>query len=227
MFWLYGSAGCGKSAIAQTFAEECDKAGRLGAAYFFSRPNRYNNPNTVIPTIAYQLAMHCAEYKLILGSRLDQDPLLSTKMLSVQFKSLLTEPFTHLQQHQSKSLRKPFVIILDGLDECEGQNAQRELIRLINELVQEKCDLPLLWLICSRPEAHLRSAFVLVTNCGQEELKIDEECRNDADRYLRDGLDDLRVEYGLPSSWPPKAHFDVVSNSGSGHFVNSSRLHWR
>jgi hypothetical protein len=215
MIWLYGSAGCGKSAVAQTFAEYCVEAGRLGAAYFFSRPNKRNNPNTVIPTIAYQLAVCCAEYKSILGDRLADDPQLLSKALPVQFKLLIVEPFTYLKQ----SIRKPFVIVLDGLDECQGQDAQCEFVKLINELVRMKRDLSLLWLICSRPEAHLKLTFARITDCGREELEIDQECRNDVDRYLRDGLYDLGVKYSLSAPWPPQAQFDIVSKSGSGHFA--------
>lgn len=52
MIWLHGPAGTGKSAVAQTFAECCDKSGRLGAS-FFSRPNDRNKPDTVIPSLVY------------------------------------------------------------------------------------------------------------------------------------------------------------------------------
>ncbi|KAF9441419.1 hypothetical protein P691DRAFT_779803, partial [Macrolepiota fuliginosa MF-IS2] len=55
MLWLLGPAGVGKSAIAQTIAEECAADGSLGATFFFSRLNNRNNPHSVIPTIVYQL----------------------------------------------------------------------------------------------------------------------------------------------------------------------------
>ncbi|KAF8982500.1 hypothetical protein BDQ17DRAFT_1505788 [Cyathus striatus] len=34
---LYGPAGAGKSAIAQTTAEECHREGKLAASFFYSR----------------------------------------------------------------------------------------------------------------------------------------------------------------------------------------------
>ncbi|KAF8212972.1 hypothetical protein K438DRAFT_1549766, partial [Mycena galopus ATCC 62051] len=54
---LNGSAGIGKSAIAQQFAGECQVQGRLGASFFFKRrhPKR-GTWNGLFPTIAYQLA---------------------------------------------------------------------------------------------------------------------------------------------------------------------------
>jgi hypothetical protein len=221
MIWIYGPAGCGKSAVAQTFAERCADVGRLGAAFFFSRPNKRNDPKTVIPTIAYQLSVHCADYKAVLTSRLADDPQLLSKALSVQFKKLIVEPLTYLQTQQYESVRRPYLVFLDGLDECQGEDAQCEFVKLINEVVRVKKDLPLLWLICSRPEAHLQSTFARLTDCGREELEIDDECRGDVDRYLRDGLFDIRMRYGsvIPSSWPPREQFDVVSRSGSGYFI--------
>ncbi|KAJ3565188.1 hypothetical protein NP233_g7800 [Leucocoprinus birnbaumii] len=53
MLWLRGPAGVGKSAIAQTFAERCAERDRLGATFFFSRPNSRDRLETVIPSLAY------------------------------------------------------------------------------------------------------------------------------------------------------------------------------
>ncbi|KAJ3573781.1 hypothetical protein NP233_g2213 [Leucocoprinus birnbaumii] len=217
--WLYGSAGCGKSAVAQTFAEHALEFGRLGASFFFSRPNKRNDPKTVIPTLAYQLAVHCPAYKLVINSRLADDPLLLSKAIPVQFKKLIVEPFTHLQRHHPDSVREPFLILLDGLDECNGEMTQCEFIRLINEHVRVRKGFPLLWVIVSRQEAHLCHTFTRIVDSERIELVIDEECRNDVDRYLRDGFFDLQLQYNLDSSWPPKEDFDAVSRGGDGHFV--------
>ncbi|KAJ3573780.1 hypothetical protein NP233_g2211 [Leucocoprinus birnbaumii] len=217
--WLYGSAGCGKSAVAQTFAEKCLELGRLGASFFFSRPNKCNDPKTVIPTIAYQLAVHCSAYKAIINSRLADDPSLLSKAIPVQFRKLIVEPFAHLQRHDPEAVREPFLIILDGLDECDGEVIQCEFIRLINELVRVKKDFPLLWVIVSRQEAHLQHTFTRIVDSDRIELVIDDECRDDVDRYLRDGFFDLQRQYYLDSSWPCKEQFDAVSKGGDGHFV--------
>ncbi|KXN84396.1 hypothetical protein AN958_12655 [Leucoagaricus sp. SymC.cos] len=219
MFWLYGSAGCGKSAVAQTFAEMCIENGRLGAAFFFSRANKRHKPETVIPTIAYQLASYCLEYKAILLSLLSDKPDLLTKSSPVQFTKLIIEPFLRL-----RSIQQPFVILLDGLDECKGQSAQRSFVKLINDVVRDKKDLPLLWLICSRPESHLQSMFTRITDCGLEEMKIDTECITDVDRYLRDQFYELQIQYEYLTGpeWPSRDQFELISNFGEGHFIFAS-----
>jgi hypothetical protein len=63
IMWLYGSAGMGKSAIAQMFAGNCQAQGRLGASFFFSRghPKR-GTWNGLFTTLAYQLATSVAEF---------------------------------------------------------------------------------------------------------------------------------------------------------------------
>ncbi|KAJ7438108.1 hypothetical protein B0H11DRAFT_1679913, partial [Mycena galericulata] len=57
ILWLHGSAGMGKSAIAQMFAGNCKNSGRLGASFFFKRgdPER-GSWHRLFSTIAYQLA---------------------------------------------------------------------------------------------------------------------------------------------------------------------------
>ncbi|KAJ3573775.1 hypothetical protein NP233_g2209 [Leucocoprinus birnbaumii] len=192
--WLYGSAGCGKSAVAQTFADKCVDLERLGAAFFFSRPNKRNDPKTVVPSLAYQLATHCPEYKTIITSRLADDPQLLSKAIPVQFRKLIIEPFTYLQHQHQEAVRQPFLILLDGLDECQGE-------------------------VPHRPEAHLQHIFFRIPDCDRIELIIDKECQDDVDRYLRDGLFDLQTKYNLDPSWPSADKFKIISSSGSGYFV--------
>ncbi|KAJ3564807.1 hypothetical protein NP233_g8052 [Leucocoprinus birnbaumii] len=217
--WLHGSAGCGKSAIAQTFAEKCSELGRLGAAFFFSRPNKRSDPKTVIPSLAYQLATNCPAYKTIIASQLSDDPQLLSKALPVQFRKLIIEPFAYLQHQGDTSVQQPFLILLDGLDECHGELAQCEFVKLISETVRVKKNLPLIWLICCRPEAHFRYIFSRIVYCYKWELEIDEECRNDVDRYLRDEFYELQCKYNIDSLWPPAERFAVISGGASGHFA--------
>ncbi|KAF9442991.1 hypothetical protein P691DRAFT_680450 [Macrolepiota fuliginosa MF-IS2] len=223
MIWLHGPAGTGKSAVAQTFAEHCYERGRLGAAFFFSRPNERNKPKTVIPTLAYQLAVHCRGFNAALTDQLAGDPQLLTKAPRIQLKKLIIEPLLTLQTDEREYIREPFMMILDGLDECEGENPQFDFVSMINEAAQLK-NLPLLWLICSRPEAHLEYSFSMVAYCGREKLLLDKESRDDADRYLRDELARIKNEYtySMPKLWPSEDQFNQLSRFTSGLFIFAS-----
>ncbi|KAJ7113440.1 hypothetical protein C8R44DRAFT_630988, partial [Mycena epipterygia] len=113
LLWLHGSAGMGKSAIAQMFAGECHKEGRLGASFFFRRghPKR-GTWHGLITTIAYQLAKSIPEFLLLLQQAVEADKLVVGRAIPVQFERLLVEPFCHIPVPQMIP-----IIILDGLDE--------------------------------------------------------------------------------------------------------------
>lgn len=223
MIWLYGPAGTGKYAVAQTFAEHCCDKGRLGAAAFFSRLNGQNKLDFVVPTIAYQLAVRFPEYKSILTDQIADDPQLLTKARRVQFKRLIIDPFLVLVRQGRQRIEEPFVIILDGLDECERGTVQCEMVKMINDAAQLE-NLPFLWLICSRSEAHLKYAFARAASCEHEELLIDAECRYDVELYLQDGLAAIRAEFEdvTPSPWPSEDQFRKLLRAVSGLFVLAS-----
>ncbi|KAJ3556572.1 hypothetical protein NP233_g11945 [Leucocoprinus birnbaumii] len=220
MRWLCGPAGTGKSAIAQTFAEVCFELGRLGAAFFFSRPNGRDKSKTVIPSLVYQLCLHCPAYKVIVIEIIVNDPQLLQKAVGIQFKRLLIEPFVQLKMKGHPCSRQPLVIILDGLDECAGIPAQCLFIRLISEHVRLMRGFPLLWFLSSRQESHLKQSFSRITVCGRDELVFDQESRDDVKRYLRDQFIRAREEnpYTTTPEWPPQAQLDDLVEMTSGYF---------
>jgi hypothetical protein len=223
LIWLYGPAGTGKSAVAQTLAEGCAKTKRLGASFFFSRPNERNDPNTVIPTLVYQLAVCNPHYKALVTAELVNDPALLQKTRRMQFQKLIVEPLSDLQNHDQHRIREPLLVVLDGLDECKDENAQREFVEMISEVVRLKDDFPLVWLICSRPEPHLKYLFSrpdFTVICGREELEIDAESIADVDFYIRDGLAGIKVHFTdvTISAWPPEEQVVELSQKASGHF---------
>ncbi|KAF8958907.1 hypothetical protein BDZ97DRAFT_1632957, partial [Flammula alnicola] len=74
IMWLYGPAGSGKSAIAQTIAERCFTFGILARFFFrLSDPAR-NRGDSLIPTIAYQVATTIPETRVRLESVIERDP---------------------------------------------------------------------------------------------------------------------------------------------------------
>ncbi|KAF9058661.1 hypothetical protein BDP27DRAFT_1188773, partial [Rhodocollybia butyracea] len=90
--WLYGPAGAGKSAIAQTFAEACAKDGTLAGAFFFWRadPSR-NNPRQLFTTLALQLATTLPELRSIMNSVIVNNLAVLTS-IEIQFEQLILWP---------------------------------------------------------------------------------------------------------------------------------------
>ncbi|KAJ3562435.1 hypothetical protein NP233_g9570 [Leucocoprinus birnbaumii] len=82
--WYMGPPAVGKSAIAQSVAAELEEIGLLGGTFFFSRPGQIDDPDTVIPTLVYQLALISDHYRKIVTKLLVHDPLLLTKSRAIQ-----------------------------------------------------------------------------------------------------------------------------------------------
>lgn len=225
MLWILGPAGVGKSAVAQTIADEMKGEGRLGASLFFSRPNGRDDPEQVIPTLAHQLAVKHPKYKPLLNQKLADDPTLLEKTLRVQFKELIIAPFHTLMTRDSSTVRKPLLIVIDGLDECRSEEAQCEFIELITEHVRSVHRFPLLWLVRSRPEWHFRyllSRPDFPATCRREHMTIDDpEARQDVALFLRDEFARIHwvfFEY-LPPTWPPTDAFHLIILKASGLFA--------
>lgn len=235
MLWLMGPAGVGKSAVAQTIAEDCQEIGRLGASFFFSKLNDLTDPSTVIPTLAYRLAANHAEYRNAITQIIADDRSILDKTLRVQFKKLITEPFRSLMIQNPLIAQEPLLIVLDGLDECDGEKAQCEFIDLIGEYVRLTNPSPLLWMICSRPEWHLKrisSRADFYVNCRHEELTVDAATdKKDVYCALKDGFNKIRDEFfwdlhgaEAEKSWPTEVQLQRLADASGGLFVVISTL---
>ncbi|EKM81463.1 hypothetical protein AGABI1DRAFT_105043 [Agaricus bisporus var. burnettii JB137-S8] len=221
MLWVRGSAGTGKSAVAQSFADSCEEEGLFGASYFFSRIAGRDKLEAVVPTLVYQLARSVPEYHSFIEHRLAKDQILLRNSPPIQFRKLIVEPFATLQRERP---RKPIIVILDGLDECAGEKAQREILKMITNAIRTNPDIPLRWLIFSRPEAHLKNTFSRTSECGREELIIDTECRENVERYVKDRLIEIKATYNdmIPAGWPPETKLQELLDVVSGLFIFAS-----
>jgi cytidylate kinase len=75
--WLYGPAGAGKSAIAQSIAALCQQANLLAASFFFSRTaGGRNDESRLIPTLVmvYQLCLSMPAIQKYVANTIEQDP---------------------------------------------------------------------------------------------------------------------------------------------------------
>ncbi|KAF9442336.1 hypothetical protein P691DRAFT_765317 [Macrolepiota fuliginosa MF-IS2] len=219
--WIYGPAGVGKSAVVQTFAEALAAATRLGATLFFSRPNDRSDPKRVFITIAYQLAVRIPSYRAFVIEQIALDPELLEKGMREQFKIFIVAPFVHRRIGQG---REALGILLDGLDECEGQGPQRDIIRLISNFVRDYLDVPLVWVISSRPEPNISLTFrepAIMVSHWQEYIPVDStEACQDVERFLTTRFDAIRARFPYVSPhWPSETQRLKLTHTSSGLFV--------
>jgi len=160
IMWVYGPAGAGKSAIAQTIAEMCEDKMILLASFFFSR----NDPSCstvkpLIATIAYQIMFNLPEVRDAILGAITHDPLIFSKSLEIQVKSLIVGPLQPLAQggfFNNPTSRR--LVIINGLDECSNPKVQQNILEVLAN-AQRQYGLPLIFLFASRPEQHISLAF--------------------------------------------------------------------
>jgi hypothetical protein len=232
IMWIYGPAGAGKSAIAQTIAEMCEEEMMLLASFFFSRndPSR-NNVNPLIATIAYQIILNIPQVRDTILGAIEHDPLIFSKSLVVQFKSLVVGPLQALAEagHFNQPT-SPHLIIIDGLDECSDPKVQRNIVEVIAS-AQRQHRLPLIFLFASRPEQHISLAFStgilpnVTTRIALDESYLPNE---DIRLFLTDKFQEIRSTHRLrayiPPHWPLPNVLNQLIRKSSGQFIYASTV---
>ena len=232
--WLYGPAGAGKSAIAQSIAELCHKSNLLAASFFFSRTAvGRSDESRLIPTLVYQLCLSMPVIRKYVEDTIERDPMVLSRSLEAQVSSLMVDPLRRalLDVKDARSLHSgPKLIIIDGLDECGTAKVQRYILSVLVTAVQE-ISLPISFLVASRPEQIIRDAFraeplVSVT----KQLALDDSYRPDDDikLFFRSKFDDIKQNHPLrdllPPEWPSDSELDRLVQKSSGQFIYASTV---
>ncbi|PPQ84635.1 hypothetical protein CVT25_015555 [Psilocybe cyanescens] len=230
IMWLYGAAGSGKSAIAQTIAEILDDQHFVLASFFFWRydPQR-GSAKLLVTTLAYQLAVKLPPvFRERLNMAFENDPLITTRSLEAQFKALVREPLFELL-HSGFSTNNHIVVIIDGLDECDDPKFQARIVDLSFKLLHSR-DLPLKILIASRPEIYISSSFdrkpfpMLARIALDDDYQSEEDIRN----FLADTFNEIKTQHRLrsyiPTDWPAEDSLDTLVQKSSGQFIYASTV---
>lgn len=144
--WLRGPASSGKSAIAQTVAEEYDKSGELAASFFFDKESADRRDIThFVPTIAFHLSIAIPQTKTLMERAFERDPAIHGQTRQSQFKKLIVNPLLELGKVGEAVPRK--IVIIDGLDQYEPW--VEDLIVLLTDACQDD-RFPLRFCITSR-----------------------------------------------------------------------------
>ena len=223
---MRGPAGVGKSAIAQTCAEKLKKTGHLGAAFFFTVKG-HNSSLRLFTTIAYQLSTTLPDYRVVVDERISKDKTLVEKKISSQFESLIVEPLHELQK-QGKVIR-PKAVFIDGLDECAGEDAQAEIIKMIASSVRNGST-PFRWAIFSRAESRIVSTFkqdIVASVTHSVELPISRDADGEIEMYLRGEFQSIlehRDYAHLSSSWPADSDIQTLVDAADGLFAHPAAV---
>ena len=222
ILWLSGTAGVGKSTIAQTIAEESAAEGFLAASFFLQRGD---DLQSIVPTIALHLAQSNENMAMSIRATLAKNPgLLSEKALQVQFNELIWRPL--------QAAGRPSLLIIDGLDELGHDKMIRPLLLAIGAGAG-MAEYPVRFLITSRPEFQIETVFrtlPLVEAHERLHLGPSIEADDDIRQYLLHRFSEIRTKHfdlsfpDHPYDWPSDHDIEVLVWRSSGHFIYPSTV---
>ncbi|KAF8801492.1 hypothetical protein BYT27DRAFT_7341968 [Phlegmacium glaucopus] len=232
--WLYGPAGAGKSAIAQSIAELCYNANILAASFFFSRTAvGRNDESCLIPTLVYQLCLSMPAIRKYVEDTIERDPLVLSRSLEAQIRSLVADPIRRalLNEGDAIALRSgPKLIIIDGLDECGTAKVQRYVLSVLATAIQE-IPLPISFLVASRPEQMIRDTLNAEPLSSMTRyLALDDSYLPDEDikLFLQSKFDEIKRNHPLrnllPPEWPSDSELVRLVEKSSGQFIYASTV---
>jgi hypothetical protein len=224
--WIYGPAGDGKSAIAQTLAETFAAAGRLAGSFFFNRISAVSHDKGFISTLASQLILQFPQIRQFVLEAISYDPLVFDRSLQAQLQALILQPLTQAVTGDAQLLesRPTSIIIVDGLDECIDPGQQRSILKTLSEAITQ-FSLPLSFLIVSRPEASIRNTFdeepllSLSDRIDLDEFRSDMNIR----LFLESQFQNIRNHHPmkgyLPTPWPSPSDMEYLITKSNQQFI--------
>ncbi|KAK0714729.1 WD40-repeat-containing domain protein [Lasiosphaeris hirsuta] len=201
IFWLNGMAGTGKSTISRTAATSFAEDGQLGASFFFKRgEGDRGKAGRVFSTIARQLVHKIPALVPSVREAIDADPDVHKKALRHQFEKLILQPLGSIH------LATAIVIVIDALDECDGDEDVKTIIALLAQAKVVR-SVRLRIFITSRPELPIRLGFKDVQGKyqGLALHRIPEQVvEQDISTFLAYELARIKKEYNgqVPLGWP-------------------------
>ncbi|KAF9459488.1 hypothetical protein BDZ94DRAFT_1117728, partial [Collybia nuda] len=235
ILWVSGPVGSGKSAVAQTVAEACAQDKILAGSFFFLHGAQgRDTPDRLVASISYQIVTKIPEKRKELGILIERDLSILHKPLLFQFQNLVIPLFdtTPKIPVTSSCPPKPFLVILDGLDECADEKKEQDVVRCIGDILNASL-IPLRFIIVSRTELHIRRSFDRLTskvhniNIHTSYFpKFNSKEDNDIRTYLRHEFNRIYDEHELNEEeyWPNNHTMEKLIASSGGIFIYASTI---
>ncbi|KAF8985410.1 hypothetical protein BDQ17DRAFT_679476 [Cyathus striatus] len=233
IMWLQGAAGAGKSSIAQTVAERCSEENKLISAFFFSRTatgTGRDDGTRLVPTIAYQLAISVPLTADLITSEFVKDKAILSYSMEVQMKNLVIKPLKEVNECHALP-HVPYLVIIDGLDECKKPEMQSRILDMIAKSVRQ-LSVPLYFLISCRPELEIRTAFNnMLLRHLHNQVTLDNRYNpeNDIYTFIRSEFEKIKLVHPLASTlsnlnWPSEPDLKCLVKRATGQFIYPSTV---
>ncbi|RXW11338.1 hypothetical protein EST38_g14517 [Candolleomyces aberdarensis] len=154
--------------------------------------------------------------------------------LTVQLERLVYEPFRAAMSRRGRALRRilskgPFIIVIDGLDECVNKQGVVEFIDQLLSFFKEHPTIPLRFFIASRVEEHIRARLETdVVLLGNLDTHL---AHKDIQLFLRTSFQDrvmndrvIQEYIRMHGEWPTKSVMDELTSHIGGSFVLAATI---
>lgn len=143
---------------------------------------------------------------------------ISSRSLYDQWDRLVLRPLSKLENGHKHS----FVIVVDALDECDGDEDIRTVIDILARTqLLEKVRLRVL--ITSRPEIPIRLEFTHTSNVIYKAFGLENispyTVDHDIELFLEYNLRVIKEEYSLSSAWLDKQTIETLVSRSNGLFI--------
>ncbi|KAJ5698402.1 hypothetical protein N7462_000407 [Penicillium macrosclerotiorum] len=226
IFWLKGMAVTGKSTVSRTVAKLFKERGLLGASFFFKRAKENRgNASKFFSTIARQLAISIPEMIPALQKIVRDDTGITAKSITAQLDKLILQPIQSLV-NSGRPIQTQ-VIVIDALDECEGDSEIRHILELLPQL-QKLNTVRLRVFLASRPELSIRLGFSKILNDNYQDLVLHDiplpAIEHDISLFLHHRLSEIRTERKLPIGWPGDINLQKLVALSVPYFIFASTI---
>ncbi|KAJ2931040.1 hypothetical protein H1R20_g6043, partial [Candolleomyces eurysporus] len=237
ILWMHGYVGCGKSAISQEVCRKSQTQGRPVASFFFFR-NAGDRSKIwrLAPTLANQMAAVVPETAPFVRAEVTADPGLKNfpvaiTSVAMQMQCLLYGPLKSAAERSPMAALggRPFLIVIDGLDECEDKEEIQELVEGMLAFFDDNPFIPLRIFITSRVEQHIQFCLNvpgvrldnLVDHCSDDDIVTFLEVLFENERRRNPVIRAYISEHG---EWPiPGEKRKLVRHIG-GSFIFASSV---
>ena len=156
---------------------------------------------------------------------LREDRTLLSQTMEYQFQKLIAEP---VRDVGNIGARDRALIIIDGLDECAERNRLLALVKLLGETFTGS-NSPLQFLLASRPEPDITSAFRMHAPNKQSLWVSLEDSKEDVRTYLRHHLQQVRQRHETvmarePALWPLQRDLNTLVHNSDGLMIYAATL---
>ncbi|KAF4534644.1 uncharacterized protein LTHEOB_12908 [Lasiodiplodia theobromae] len=192
---------------------------KLAASFFFSK-SRTDLSSTAkfFTTLVRQMMDVVPGLKQHVQKAVEKNKQIAEQAPRDQWQRLILAPLrslTHLDR-----AAKPYLLVIDALDECSDDEDVPEIIRLLSQ-IQEVSPIAFRVLFTSRPETYVQRGFNRIKGFQDFVLHNIEESvvERDITVFIRERFNDIRKSQGLPPTWPGEKQVSCLARKAEGLFI--------